>query len=136
MSEHGNFDPSAPVDVTPDGAAGGAPGGPAPATPMYETRRHPFRGLLAAIPLAIGVTIILLVTKTISLSITGIIATMVIVLVLGTLWGTFGPASKPKGLPPEPPTAPQPPQPQVSTPEPGTPASPSTESTDWSAPSN
>ena len=136
MSDPTDFDPtSTPVDVTPDAGDGhvSRPAG----VPVFETKRHPYRGLFAAIPLALGVVIILIVTKTIELSLTPMIAAFVIVLVLGTLWGTFGPASKPKGAPPaepSPPTRQPTRQPTFSPPEPGTPESPSTKSTDWSAP--
>lgn len=120
-----------PIDVTPDAGAGHAT--QSPSVPVFETRRHPYRGLFAAIPLALGIVIILLVTKTIELSLTSMIAVFVIVVVLGTLWGAFGPASKPKGMPP---AEPHTPASTFETPPPGSPDHPATKTTDWSAPSS
>lgn len=123
------------VDVTPDAGAGHAT--QPSAVPVFETKRHPFRGFFAAIPLAIGVVIILLVTKTIELSLTPMIAVFVIVLVLGTLWGAFGPASKPTSMPPAEPTPPNAPgEAQFRAPGPTTHDDPPPPPTDWSAPSS
>lgn len=63
-------------------------------------RRRPAVAVLAALPLALGVAVILFVTKVIELSLVAAIVVVVIVLVLGGLWGAFGPARPPKGEPP------------------------------------
>jgi hypothetical protein len=62
--------------------------------------RHPVRAFFWSIPFALGIVLILIVTKTIELSLVTMIVIFVVLMVLGTLWGAFGPARKPKGPPP------------------------------------
>ena len=62
-----------------------------------ELHRHPFRALFWSLLLGIGVALILIVTKVITLAIQSIVIVIVVVMVLGVLWGLFGPAKQPKG---------------------------------------
>ena len=63
-------------------------------------KKHPIRGLLWGLMFGLGLTLLLVVTKVISLD----LVTMIIVLVAGTLvgvlWSMFGPARAVKGPPP------------------------------------
>lgn len=89
--------PSTGPASTGPAAASGTPGPDreVPLTSAMRLKRHPYRGLLAAIPLAVGIVTILLVTKVIELSLTPIVVVVVATLLVGTLWGAFGPPSSP-----------------------------------------
>jgi hypothetical protein len=62
-----------------------------------EIKRHPIRGFLWGIITGIGVALILIVTKVITLSIPAMVITIVVVALLATLWGLVGPAKKARG---------------------------------------
>ena len=63
-------------------------------------RRHPIRGALWGLMLAIGLAGVLIVTKAIELDLVNVIIVAVVAVVVGVLWGTLGPAKAPTGPPP------------------------------------
>ena len=65
-----------------------------------ELRRHPIRGLLWGLMMGIGLTLVLVVTKVISLDLTMMIVVTAIAMLVAVLWSTVGPAKQPKGPPP------------------------------------
>jgi len=74
------------------------------ATPMSgtmeiqtEIKRHPIRGFLWGTITGIGLALVLVVTKVITLSIPAIVITIIVVALLATLWGLVGPAKKAGG---------------------------------------
>lgn len=81
------------------------PEGGSTATVVDETNRtvkrlHPVRGLFWGLVFGLGLAGVLIVTTTITVSVVGVIAVLAVGLVLGVLWGAFGPAKQPKGPPP------------------------------------
>jgi len=69
---------------------------------MADTNKktHPIRGLLWGLMSGIGLALLLVITKVIYLDLTNMIIITVAVMVIGVLWGIFGPAKSPKGPPP------------------------------------
>lgn len=80
-----------------------------------ELQRHPIRAFFWALVLGLGLALVLIVTKVITLAIVSVVLVIAVVVVLGVLWGLFGPAKEPTG-----------PRPVVVTPDTGY-ASPSTD---------
>lgn len=78
----------------PDAATASATTQPA------ELQRHPIRGILWGLMMGIGLSVVLVVTKVISLDLTMMILVVVIALFAGVLWSTIGPAKAPTGPPP------------------------------------
>ena len=74
---------------------------------MAETikKTHPVRGVLWGLMFGIGLTLVLVFTKVISLDLTTMIIVTVVATVAGTLWSILGPAKAPKGPPPAEPVA-------------------------------
>lgn len=68
--------------------------------PDSELHRHPVRGCCWSLLLGLGVALILVVTKVIELALVPLIVVVATVLVVGTLWGAYGPARAPTGPPP------------------------------------
>ncbi len=64
--------------------------------------RHPIRGILWGLLMGIGATLVLVVTKVISLDLTSMIIVTTISLLVSVLWSTVGPARAPTGPPPAP----------------------------------
>lgn len=64
------------------------------------TKRHPIRGLLWGIPLGLGIALVAVGQSWAALGTLTPVILFVVGLVLGTLWGMFGPAKAPKGTPP------------------------------------
>lgn len=56
---------------------------------------HPIRGVLWGIVFGLGLVIVTIVTKVISLSLVPAVVVLVIGIALGTLWSLFGPAKAP-----------------------------------------
>lgn len=66
-----------------------------------ETKRtHPIRGLLWGLMLGLGLAIVLVVMTIISLDLLQIIIVTVLGMIIGTVWGLFGPAKQPQRPPP------------------------------------
>lgn len=63
-------------------------------------QRHPIRGLLWGLMMGIGLTLVLVVTKVISLDLTMMIVVTAIAMLVAVLWSTVGPPKQPKGPPP------------------------------------
>jgi hypothetical protein len=72
-------------------------------------KRRPIAGALWGISLGLGLALLAINSKIISLSIPSIAMVVVLGIIIGIVWGMFGPAKKPKGAaargatPPEPP---------------------------------
>lgn len=62
-----------------------------------DIKRHPFRGFLWGLILGLGVAILLIVTKLITLAIAPIVTVIIVVALLATIWGLVGPAKQAKG---------------------------------------
>jgi hypothetical protein len=62
-----------------------------------ETKRHPIRGFFWGLLTGLGLALVLVVSKVITLSITSIVVTIVVVALLSTIWGLVGPAKKAQG---------------------------------------
>lgn len=69
-------------------------------THAAKLQRHPIRGLLWGLMMGIGLTLLLVVTKVISLDLTMMIVVTAIAMLVAVLWSTVGPAKQPKGPPP------------------------------------
>ncbi len=80
---------------------------------MAETIRKPkpIAGALWGIPLGLGLGLLAINSKIISLSIVPFVIVVVIGIALGIVWSMFGPAKKPKGAPPPDVATEQPPPP-------------------------
>lgn len=63
----------------------------------FDVQHHPIRGLLWGLLAGIGLAIVLVVTKLISLSLVAVIVTVGVVMVLAAMWGVFGPPKPPSG---------------------------------------
>ena len=63
-------------------------------------KTHPIRGLLWGIPLGLGLAVVLVVTTVIPLELAQMAIVVVAAMVLGLLWGLFGPARTPRGASP------------------------------------
>ncbi|MEE9182856.1 MAG: hypothetical protein V3U39_00080 [Acidimicrobiia bacterium] len=58
---------------------------------------HPIRGILWGVMFGLGLTVVLVVTKVISLELSQMIIVLVVGIAAGVLWSLFGPARTPKG---------------------------------------
>ena len=68
------------------------------------TKRHPVRGFLYGIPFGLGLAMIAVGQKWAALGTWPPVIIMVVGIVVGTAWATFGPAKAPKGTASEPET--------------------------------
>jgi hypothetical protein len=64
------------------------------AAPVKQT--HPVRGVLWGIMFGLGLVIVLILTKIISLDLVQALIVFVIAVVVGTVWSLYGPAKAPK----------------------------------------
>jgi hypothetical protein len=69
-------------------------------TAQPTLKRHPIRGFIWGIVTGLGVGLLLMVLSIVPLSVPMLIAYTGSVAVLGAVWGTFGPAKKPKNQAP------------------------------------
>ncbi len=93
------------------------------------TKRHPIRGFFYGIFFGLGLTLIVVGQGLAALGTWPPFIVLVVGIIVGTLWGTFGPAKGPKGPPPagatladepEPSPGPEPsPEPEPEDAEPG-----------------
>ena len=73
-----------------------------------DLRRRPIRGGLWGVLLGLGLALLALNSKIISLSLVSLALVTMVGIVLGVLWGLFAPARAPKGPPPSPDREPAP----------------------------
>ncbi len=73
---------------------------------MAETdlKRRPIRGGFWGIPTGFGIGLLAINAQVFSLSVVTLVVFTVAGVTIGALWASFGPAEKPKGLPPDDPT--------------------------------
>lgn len=64
------------------------------------TKRHPIRGFLYGILLGLGLMLLVVGQGIAALGTYPPFIVLIVGIVLGTLWGTYGPAKAPKGPPP------------------------------------
>ncbi len=64
------------------------------------TKRHPIRGFLYGIVFGLGLALIVIGQSMAALGTWPPFIVFIVGVVLGTLWGTYGPAKAPKGPPP------------------------------------
>ncbi len=70
--------------------------------PTTSVRRFPIRGVVWGLMFGIGLTLVLVVTKAVSLDVMTLIIVTAAGTVAGVLWSLFGPARKADGSPPSP----------------------------------
>lgn len=69
-------------------------------TASTVAKRHPIRGGLYGIVLGLGLALLFIGRKIVTLDSAVPIILVVVGIVIGVLWGMFAPAKKPKGRPP------------------------------------
>jgi len=69
-------------------------------TPPTTTKRHPIRGFFYGILLGLGLTLIVVGQGIAALGTWPPFLVLIGGIVIGTLWGMYGPAKAPKGAPP------------------------------------